>query len=199
MKIYRPITVAVGVVLVLLAGLVRLGDPERALEDQTRTVKQARIGEQLTGDDFTLEVHRLRFAREYAYENKLSDDRPVTTDGVFAILEYSVTGRSQKGSIGTTTLRSNSGVTYEPHDLNPRTSLYIPEPGFTETYYMIFEVNPDDIAGLTLRLERIQMFTVLATDYHVDLGIPDTEAGHELADQAAELYEGQEAKVFVKS
>jgi hypothetical protein len=199
MKIYRPITVTIGVVLVLLAGLVRLGDPERALEDHTRTVKSAAIGEQLAGDDFTLEVHRVRFAREYGYENLTSDERPATTDGVFAVLEYSITGRHAKGSIGSATLRSASGVTYEPHDLNPRTSLYIPEPGFTETYYMVFEVNPDDLAGLTLRLERSQLFTVLATDYHVDLGIRDAAAGHELADKAAELYEGQEAKVFVKS
>lgn len=198
MKIYRPITVTLGIVLVLLAGLVRLADPERALEDDTRTVERGRIGEQVTGDDFTLEVHRLRFAREYAYENQTSDERPVGTDGVFAVIEYSITGRHRKGSIGSATLRSASGVTYESHDLNPRTSMYIPEPGFTETYYMIFEVNPDDLAGLTLRLERTQLFTVLATDYHIDLGISDADAGREFADKAAELYEGQEEKVFVK-
>lgn len=198
MKIYRPITVTLGIVLVLLAGLVRLADPERALEDSTRTVEQARIGEQLTGDDFTLQVHRLRFAREYAYENQTSDERPISTDGVFAVIEYSITGRHRKGSIGSATLRTASGVTYESHDLNPRTSLYIPEPGFTETYYMVFEVNPDDIAGLTMRLQQLRQFSVLATNYEVDLGISDADAGRELADKAAELYEGQEAKVFVK-
>jgi hypothetical protein len=197
MKVYRPITVTVGIVLVLLAGLVRIGDPERALEDSTRTVKHARIGEKLSGDDFTLEIHRLRFAREYAYENNTSDERPASTDGVFAVIEYSITGRHKKGDAGSATLRSGNGTTYEPLGVNPRTSLYIPEPGFTESYYLVFEVNPDDLGGLTLRLERSQLFTVLATDYHVDLGISGDDAGRELADKASELYEGQDEKVFV--
>lgn len=199
MKVYRPITVTVGVVLVLLAGIVRLGDPERALEEPTWTIKSARVGEQLSGDDFTLEVHSVRFAQQYAYENLSSDERPTGTDGVFAVFEYSITGRHRKGSLGTATLHSSSGTVYESLDVNPRTSIYIPEPGFTETYYLIFEVNPDDLGGLRLRMKPLRMFTVLGTIYQVDLGIADDAAGRELADKAAERYEGQDPKVFVRS
>lgn len=199
MKVYRPITVTVGVVLVLLAGIVRLGDPERALEDSTWTVKSAKLGEQLSDEDFTLEVHRLRFAQEYAYENNSSDERPTGTDGVFAVIEYSITGRHQKGTLGTATLHSSSGTVYESLDVNPRTSIYIPEPGFTETYYLVFEVNPDDLAGLRLRMRPLRMFTVLGTIYEVDLSLTDAAAGRELADKAAERYEGQDPKVFVRS
>ena len=65
-KLYRPATVLVGMLFVLLGGLTRLAEPDQVYDDETnRVVVKGTIGEALDYSGSTVTVHRMKFARAY--------------------------------------------------------------------------------------------------------------------------------------
>jgi hypothetical protein len=187
MRLYRPVTVLVGVLFVLAGGLVRLAMPEELLDDPFRKPVRAAIGEPIVQDGFTFSVVRVRAAQALVENPNSTAEEPLRTNGIFLTVEYQVEGRRQKDSVGEASVKSGSGVTYRP----VRTvtgSVNIPPPGFTESDAVIFEVNPDDMAGLTLHVQQLAFFTVTNNEYIVDLGIPTDEAGRQMVERAAKEY-----------
>jgi hypothetical protein len=194
-KLYRPVTVLVGIVLVIIAGLIRLGEPEEVLEDTTRYAVRGKVGQPIEGIDFTLTVTRVKFAREVDpnpddVDSRASDDeRPMKTNGIFVTVEYQVEGRHKKGSAGDASLKTDGGSTYVPIDkFGVSNSVSIPAPGFVLSGSMVFETNPDDLAGLTLWLKKLRGLTVTTEDYAVDLGIKDEAAADDLVSNAERSY-----------
>ena len=71
MKLYRPATVLVGVLFVLLGGLTRLATPEQVFEEQNLEVVHGTIGEPLKyGGDSTVTVTRMKFAKAVLEERR---------------------------------------------------------------------------------------------------------------------------------
>lgn len=191
MKLYRPVTILVGVVLVIVAGLVRLGEPDQVYEQSNRYTKHGKVGKPLTGIDFTLTVNRVRFARAVDPDpdsDAEEEDRPVKTNGIYVTVEYEVEGRHRAGSAGDPTLKADGGSVYEPSSLVISNNLNIPEPGFIETSTLVFEANPEDLAGLTLWVKPVVFLTVTTEDYAIDLGIKNAATARELMDKAEAVF-----------
>lgn len=53
---------------------------------------------------------------------------------------------------------------------------------------VVFEVNPADVKGLTLRVRTGPFFNVLTQDVAVDLGVPDDKVAKQLMDAATPEY-----------
>ena len=49
-------------------------------------------------------------------------------------------------------------------------------------------MNPADVAGLSLRLRASSLWTVLVTDYAIDLGLPDEKTAEEQVRRSAQTY-----------
>jgi hypothetical protein len=185
-KIYRPSTVIIGIVFVLLGGLIRLADPSEVLEDQTRQVKTGTIGASISGDDFTLTVTRVKLAKSVLKHESDDLKDALTTDGVFVAVEFDVAGRGRPETIGNLSLVTSDGATYAPMDSPGVSTVARPAAGFTESQVSIFEANEADLAGLTLRVAPTMVISYYAIDYSIDLGIPsDTVAAHLLQEASA--------------
>jgi hypothetical protein len=190
-KLYRPVTILVGVVLVIVAGLVRLGEPDQVYEETNRYTKHGKLGKPLTGIDFTLTVNRVRFARAVDPDpdsDAQEEDRPVRTNGIYVTVEYEVEGRHKAGTAGDTTLKADGGSVYQPISQVISDSVNIPEPGFIETSTLIFEANPEDLAGLTLWIKPLAFLTVTTEDYAIDLGIKNAATARELMSKAEAVF-----------
>jgi hypothetical protein len=63
-KLYRPATIVVGVLFVLIGGLTRLGTPEHVYEKQNMEVVHGTIGQALkySGSDSTVKITVLLYA-----------------------------------------------------------------------------------------------------------------------------------------
>lgn len=191
MKLYRPMTILVGVVLVIIAGLVRLGEPDEVYEQSNRYTKHGEVGKPLTGIDFTLTVTRVRFARAVdpnPDSDSREDDRPVKTNGTFVTVDYEVEGRHQAGTAGDLTLKADGGSVYEPINRAISSSITIPEPGFIESSTAIFEANPEDLAGLTMWVKPMRFLTVTTEQYAIDLGVKDAATARDMLDKADAVY-----------
>ena len=186
MKLYRPATVLVGVLFVLLGGLTRLADPDQVYDDITRQVVHGTIGQELKLGGSTVTVTRMKFAKSYlAHE---SDAKAIETNGVFVAVEYdSVRGTDNPG-LNKVTLTAGGGTVYKPAGGIIVDSVDFAEPGFARTGALVFEVNPADVKGLTLKIAPVQFFTVLAQDVAVDLGVPDDKIAAQLLDSATSEY-----------
>ena len=191
MKIYRPTTVIVGVVFVLLGGILRLADPGEVLDDSSRQLVRGSIGAPLNGKDFTLTVTRVKFAQKVLQSESDDPDEMLTTEGVFVAVEFDVAGRHLPETIGDLSLETDGGATYAPFSNPSATSAAAPAPGFTESQAAVFEVNPADLAGLTLRVTPMQFITYFTTNYAIDLGIPSEEVAADLVAKASKAT-GQE-------
>jgi hypothetical protein len=190
-RIYRPTTVIVGVVFVLLGGIVRLADPSEVLDDSSRRLVRGSIGAPLTDKDFTLTVTRVKFAQKVLQSETDDAADALTTEGIFVAVEFEVAGRHQPDTIGDLSLITDGGATYEPFSSPSATSATSPAPGFTESEVAVFEVNPADLAGLTLRVTPVQFITYFTTNYAIDLGIPSEDVAAGLVDKASKAT-GQE-------
>jgi len=186
-KLYRPVTVLVGVLFMLLGGLVRLGLPEEVMDEPHRKPIRAAIGEPIVQDGFTFDVTRVRAVQAIVENPDSTTEQPLRTNGIFVTVEYEVAGRLEAGAVGEPKLRSDSGVTYLP----AKTVIglvNIPPPGFTETDAVVFEVNPDEMAGLTMHVNQLAFFTVTSNEYVIDLGIPNDAAARDMVARAAKEY-----------
>jgi hypothetical protein len=186
-KLYRPATVIVGIVFVLLGGLTRLVDTDQVYDDSSRTTVHGTIGEQLKFGDSTFTVTRMRFAKKFLEHE--DDDETIETDGVFVAVEYDAArGRVDPGS-NDASLTTDGDSVYVPVSQVTSDGITFPEPGFAESGAWIFEVNPSDLKGLTLKIHTVQFFTgVPARDMAVDLAIPSEDIAKQLVDQAADQY-----------
>ena len=194
MRLYRPATVLVGVALVIVAGLIRLAEPEERVEDVSRYALHGVIGEPLRGKDFTLTVTRVKFARVVDPNpndddtKAAPDDRPIKTNGIFVTVEYQMEGRHETGSAGDASLKADGGSVYVPINKAIRSQLNIPQPGFAESSSLVFEANPDDLVGLTLWAKKLHVLSTLTEDYAIDLGVPDEAVVKDMIEHAEKSY-----------
>lgn len=186
MKLYRPATVVIGVILVLLGGLTRLANPEQVFDDDTRVVTRGTIGEELKYGDSRLTITRMRFVKSFqAHE---SDDKMVQTKGIFVAIEYDAVRGPKDPGANSVTLKADGGSVYEPVSEGIGDSISFPQPGFAQSGALVFEVNPADVAGLTFYLKRTQFFNSLAQDLAIDLAVPSKEIAQRSIDGAADEY-----------
>jgi hypothetical protein len=200
-KLYRPATVLVGVLFVLLGGLTRLATPDQLFEEQNMQVVRGTIGEPLKygGGDSTVTITRMKFAKGILDDSGNDDDKPIETNGVFVALEWdTVRGIEKPGNFGVT-LRADGGGVYQSVGSMTDSSLDFPEPGFARTGAIVFEVNPTDLKGLTLQIRPTQFYNVLNSAVQVDLGIPSEEVAQQLVDGADAQYVVQSAVTRVAS
>lgn len=185
MKLYRPATVAVGILFVLLGGLTRLADPDQVYDSTVRVVVHGTIGQELKFGTSTVAVSRVKFAKSYLPSETA---KAVETNGVFLAVEYdTVRGTDDPGS-NTATLFADGGTQYTPIGGAIGNGVEFSEPGFAKTGALIYEVNPADLKGLVLKIAPVQFFTVLAQDVEVDLGVPDDKIAAQLVERAGHEY-----------
>ncbi|GAA1539814.1 hypothetical protein [Kribbella lupini] len=187
MKLYRPITIAVGVLFVLLGGLTRLLDPSSVYEDRTRIITKGAIGEDVKLFDSTVTVTRMRFAKSFA-EDK--DDSPrVDTEGVFVAVEYDAVRGTKDPGTNSATLTADDGSVYAPVSEIIESGINFTEPGFARSGALVFEVNPSDVVGLTFELAPYgELFNTLNQELAIDLGVPDEEIAERSIEQAEDQY-----------
>jgi hypothetical protein len=185
-KLYRPATVLVGVLFVLLGGVTRLLAPDQVYDKQELQVVSGTIGQPLAVHDSTFTITRMKFAKSFLPENSSNDAKPIETNGVFVALEWETTRGVKNPGIYNEALVADGGTVY----LSTETlsTMTYPQPGFTKTGATVFEVNPTDLKGLKLQLDASQLFNVLNYRVEVDLGIPSEDVAQQLVDGAAELY-----------
>ncbi len=194
MKLYRPSTILVGVLLIIAAGLIRLALPEQVLEDKTRYAVRGTVGQPVDGKDFTLTVTRVKLARTIDPNpgdddsEAEDDDKPIETNGIFVTVEYDVVGRREKGAAGSATLKTDEDSEYIPIPRIIRSNVGTPAPGFIESSFLVFEANPEDLAGLTMWLKELRGITTTAEDYAIDLGIPNQAVADEMVRTAEQSY-----------
>jgi len=186
MKLYRPVTVLVGLLFVMLGGLTRLAEPEQVYDDSNRVVVKGTIGEELDFSGTTVTVHRMKFARAYLTGDR--DEKAVTTNGIYVALEYSTVRGTQDPPNPSAELITDDNTIYAPIGETWGGRIDLAEPGFAIDGAVVFEVNPDDVKGLTLRVRSTPFFTVLTQDVSVDLGVPDDKVARQLMDQATPEY-----------
>ncbi|MFC0628034.1 hypothetical protein [Kribbella deserti] len=181
MKLYRPVTVLVGVLFVLLGGLARLAGPVHVYDEQpNRVTVDGVIGQKVMVKNSSFEIIRLRFVKTLVEENADDEDPPQATDGIFVAVDWEVVGGSEKMLSHEVTLKGGEGTVYEATDETIGASFTSREPGFAETGTFVFEVNPADTAGLELWVKPTTFWTVVVNDYRIDLGIPDQQTADEL-------------------
>jgi hypothetical protein len=186
-KLYRPATVLVGILFVLLGGLTRLGDTDQVYEDSTRVTAHGTIGQKMQYGDSTVTVTRIRFAKTFLADE--NDDKPIETDGIFVAVEYEAYRGTKDPGSNDVTLTTDGGSVYESVAEDASSGITFPQPGFTESGAFLFEVNTNDLKGLTFKLRTVQFFSgVPARDIAIDLAIPSEDVAKQLVDKAADQY-----------
>ncbi|MET7278595.1 hypothetical protein ABZS29_10220 [Kribbella sp. NPDC005582] len=189
MKLYRPATVLVGVLFILLGGLTRLATPDHVFDEQNLMVSKGTIGQQLRfGQEATLTIVRMQLAKSVLDANSSSDDKPIETNGVFVALEWETTRGVNDPERPTPSLTSNGDAIYQPLPLT-YSGIEFGDAGFTTSGAIVFEVNPTELEGLTLDVRPQQFWNVLNRKVSVDLGIPGEDSAQRLIDSAVDLYE----------
>ena len=189
MKLYRPATVLVGVFFVLLGGLTRLATPDQVYHgDDNLVIVHGTVGEKLGYFDSTVEVTRMKFAKTYLESGAGDDDKPVETNGVYVALEWDTVRGTKKTANLNATLTADGGTVYTPIGDTGGDAVDFAEPGFASTGAIVFEVNPSDLKGLTLKLRPSMFYNILWQVVDVDLGIPSEDIAQQLVDGAAAQY-----------
>jgi hypothetical protein len=197
-KLYRPATVLVGVLFVLLGGLTRLAAPDQVYDQQNLQVVKGTIGEALEYGESTVTITRMKFAKG-VLDDSGNDDKPFETNGVYVALEWdTVRGIEKPENIGAT-LVADGGTVYKSIGGLNDSGIDLPDAGFAKTGAIVFEVNPTDLKGLTLQLRPTMFFNVLNSYVEVDLGIPSEEVAQQLVDGADAQYVVQRSVVRVAS
>ncbi|GAB3827129.1 hypothetical protein [Kribbella italica] len=186
MKLYRPATVAVGVLFVLLGGLTRLLEPDSVYEDRTRVITKGAIGEDVKFFDSTVTVTRMQFAKSFAEDDDGSSQ--VDTEGTFVAVEYDAVRGTKDPGNNSVTLTADDGSVYEPVTEIIASGITFTEPGFARADTLVFEVNPSDVVGLTFTVHPTSFFNVLNQDLAIDLGVPDEEVAKRSIEQAEAQY-----------
>lgn len=189
MKLYRPATVLVGVLFVLLGGLTRLATPDQVYNDESNLITvHGTVGARLKFGDSTFEVTRMKFAKTYLESSAGDDDKPIETNGVYVALEWDTVRGTKDPTSVDATLTADGGTVYTPVGGTTGAQVTFGEPGFGTTGAVLFEVNPSDVKGLTLHLRPTMFYNVLWKVVDVDLGIPSEKVAQQLVDGAADQY-----------
>lgn len=191
MRLYRPVTVLVGLALVVVGGLIRLALPEELLDEANRYPVRGSLGRAVVGKDFTLTVTRVKLARTVdpnPDDDAADSSKLLETSGIFVTIEYLIEGRHQAASVGNATLSTAEGTRYQAIGTVGRSQLSTPPPGFVEHSSLVFEASPADLSGLTLWVKRLQPITVTTEDYAVDLAVPDQRVADEMVRNAEQTY-----------
>jgi hypothetical protein len=198
-KLYRPATVLVGILFVLLGGVARLGEPDHVYDKPTRDVVHGTVGQELKYGDSTVTVSRVKFAKTFLAHADDSAEKAVTTEGVFVAVEYDASrGPADPGS-NAVTLTADGGTEYDPVTEGIDTGIMFPANGFAQSGSFVFEVNPGDLVGLTFHVTTTQFWTVLAQDLAFDLAIPSEEIAQRVVDGAGKEYVMPKSVVRVAS
>jgi hypothetical protein len=200
-KLYRPSTILIGVLFVLIGGVARLADPEHVYQDTNLKVVRGTIGQALdyAGSDSTVKVTRIRLAQSVIDENDSDDEKPLETNGVYVAVEWDAVRGEKKPDPITATLVADGGSIYDPVPGVGNDDPTIPDAGFAQTGVTVFEVNPADMKGLTLRLKSLMVFNYYNSEIQVDLGIPTEEIAQQMVDKAAPKYVAEDTVTRVAS
>ncbi|NIK55455.1 hypothetical protein [Kribbella shirazensis] len=201
MKLYRPSTVLIGLLFVLLGGLTRLAAPENVYDEQNLKVVHGTIGEALSyaGSGSTVKVTRVTFAQAVLDRTESDDEKPLDTNGVYVAVEWDTVRGAKKPDTFYPTLITDGGSAYQELNGLSNSRLDFPDAGFARTGTVVFEVNPADLKGLTLRLRPSMLFNVYNTEVQVDLGIPTEEIAQQMVDGADPQYVADRAVTRVAS
>jgi hypothetical protein len=186
MKLYRPATVIVGILFVLLGGITRLAAPDEVFDKQNMIAVRGSIGEPVKYGDSTVTITRIKFAKAIVEEN--DEDKAYETDGIYVALEWdTVRGAKNPENVGVT-MTADGGSVYTPIGGLTDSGIDFPDAGFAKTGAMIFEVNPTDLKGLKLILRPSMLWNVLNSYDEIDLGIPSEAVAQQLVDEAEQQY-----------
>ncbi|MFF0266059.1 hypothetical protein [Kribbella sp. NPDC004536] len=202
MKLYRPATILVGLLFVLLGGVVRLATPDSLYHDTPNlAIVRGQIGQPLryAGSGSTMKVTRIKFARKILSAKASDDDKPIDTNGIYVAVEWDAVRGVQKPDSFTPTLTTDSGSVYAPVSDPTESAIDFPDAGFARTGAVVFEANPADLKGLTLRLKPTMLFNVYNSEIRVDLGIPTEAIAQQLVDTAEDQYVVNESVTRVAS
>lgn len=190
MKLYRPATILVGILFVLLGGLTRLATPEHVYDQQNIKVEHGTIGAALdfTGSGSTVKVTRIKFARTVLDSSAGDGDKPIDTNGIYVAIEWDTVRGDRKPDSIEPTLTADGGSVYEPAEGLDNSNMDFPNAGYARAGTIVFEVNPTDMKNLTLRLRSMMLFNVYNTEIQVDLGIPTEAIAQQMVDTAAPQY-----------
>ncbi|WP_432884777.1 hypothetical protein ACQPYH_00040 [Kribbella sp. CA-245084] len=189
MKLYRPATILVGVLFVLLGGVTRLAAPDQVYDEQNIKVVRGTIGQALdyTGSGSTMKITRIKFARA-VIDSSDTDKKPLETNGIYVAIEWDAVRGAKKPDNINATLMADGGSVYEPVEGLSNSGIDFPDAGFAKTGTVVFELNPADITNLTLRLKPTMIFNYYNSDIEVDLGIPTDAIAQQMIDTAAPQY-----------
>ncbi|WP_329004586.1 hypothetical protein OHA18_14480 [Kribbella sp. NBC_00709] len=201
MKLYRPATILVGVLFVLIGGLTRLATPDNVYDEQNIKVLHGTIGEPLDyeGTGSTVKVTRIKFARSVLDSSGSDDEKPLETNGIYVAIEWDAIRGDRKPDLMDATLLADSGSVYLPVDGMSHSGLDFPNAGYARTGAVVFEINPADMKGLTLKLSPSMLFNVYNSEIQVDLGIPTEAIAQQMVDGAAAQYIVEDAVTRVAS
>jgi hypothetical protein len=191
MKLYRPATILVGLLFVLLGGVVRLAGSDHIYHDTPNlAIVRGQIGQVLpyAGSGSTLKVTRVKFARKILSAKASDTDKPTDTNGVYVAIEWDTVRGVTKPDTFTPTLTTDGGSVYTEVSDPTESSLDFPDAGFARTGAVVFEANPADLKGLTLRLKPTMLFNVYNSEIRVDLGIPTEAIAQQMVDSAEDQY-----------
>ncbi|MGW6197587.1 hypothetical protein ACWF0M_15695 [Kribbella sp. NPDC055110] len=191
MKLYRPATILVGLLFVLLGGVIRLAGPDNVLgEDSNLKVVHGTVGQALpyAGSGSTVKVARIKFARTIVSADATDDDKPFETNGVFVAVEWDAVRGVKDPDTFTPTLITDGGSVYSEVSDPSASRMDFPDAGFASTGSVVFEANPADLKGLTLRLKPSMLFNVYNSEIRVDLGVPTEAIAQQMVDGAVDQY-----------
>jgi len=191
MKLYRPATILVGLLFVLLGGVTRLAGPDSVYgDDSNLKVVHGTIGEALpyAGSGSTMKVTRIKFARKILSGDAGDDDKPIDTNGIYVAVEWDSVRGVKDPDTFTPTLITDGGSVYEKVSDPSESRIDFPDAGFARTGSVVFEANPADLKGLTLRLKPTMFFNVYNSEIRVDLGVPTESIAQQMVDGADDQY-----------
>lgn len=202
MKLYRPSTILVGLLFVLLGGVIRLASSDNIYDDTPNlAIVSGQIGQSLeyAGSGSKIKVTRIEFARKILSAKASDDEKPIDTNGIYVAVEWdSVRGVTKPDSF-TPTLITDGGSVYTEVSDPSNSGIDFPDAGFARTGTVVFEANPADLKGLTLRLKPSMLFNVYNSEIRVDLGIPTEAIAQQMVDGAKDQYVVNDAVTRVAS
>jgi hypothetical protein len=200
-KLYRPATILVGILFVLLGGLTRLATPEHVYDQQNIKVEHGTIGEALdyTGSGSTVKVTRIKFARAVLDSSASEGQKPIDTNGIYVAIEWDTVRGDRKPDGIEATLLADGGSVYQPVEGLNNSNLDFPNAGYARIGTIVFEVNPTDMKNLTLRLHSMMLFNTYNSEIQVNLGIPTEAIAQQMIDTAAPQYVVENAITRVAS
>jgi hypothetical protein len=200
-KLYRPATILVGILFVLLGGLTRLATPDHVYDQQNIKVEHGTIGEALdyTGSGSTVKVTRIKFARAVLDSSASEGQKPIDTNGIYVAIEWDTVRGDRKPDGIEATLLADGGSVYQPVEGLNNSNLDFPNAGYARIGTIVFEVNPTDMKNLTLRLHSMMLFNTYNSEIQVNLGIPTEAIAQQMIDTAAPQYVVENAITRVAS